>query len=475
MSYDFDRFSPQSFERFVQSMACARFGSGVQVYGAGGDGAREATFEGRCSPDEGKTTWDGYVVVQAKYMTEPKNTKQDLAWLVKQLDKDLVKFLDKRRNLRTPDYYVIATNVSLTAGAENAEGKRGGSLDSFREHLAGWSKTIGFKDFYVWERNVLTRLLDLEPEPRKTFSSWTTPGEVLTHILSTLALPDYQTVIGRLIRDELRESRNLNTRDAGHSQSRPIFIEEVFVDLPLSPQAFMLTEDVDDSDDQYRSFHDGDEPEEGDYIDPDGGSNLNVVNALMERSADILTPSLSASDDASRRPLASRVVILGGPGQGKSTIGQFLAQLTRSRFLLALGNAAPDLREIATAVVARGTTEGIFNKGPLRLRTALLGIRVAMNDIDDMDIDEAAGVLAAVPTRAPAIVLRRLYRAARKDRAVDDLIVAAALRFIGGGHRARAVSGLMAEVLSSRASRLIDTDLARGLRLPEAVHIAIDD
>jgi hypothetical protein len=147
MTYEFGRFSTQSFERFAQSMACARLGSGIQVYGAGRDGAREATFEGICSPDEGKTNWNGYVVVQAKYLSRTKNAKEDLSWLIREIDKELAKFQDKRRNLRTPQYYVLVTNITLTAGAADIDKKGGGTLDAMRDHMIEWSKKIGFKDF----------------------------------------------------------------------------------------------------------------------------------------------------------------------------------------------------------------------------------------------------------------------------------------------------------------------------------------
>jgi hypothetical protein len=69
MTYDFTRFSSQSFERLIQALAAATVGSKVQIYGAGRDGAREATFEG--SANIAETPWDGYTVFQAKYRQYP--------------------------------------------------------------------------------------------------------------------------------------------------------------------------------------------------------------------------------------------------------------------------------------------------------------------------------------------------------------------------------------------------------------------
>lgn len=371
MAYELDRFSPQSFERFAQSLALARLGPGTQIYGAGRDGAREATFEGVCTPTVDKQkTWNGYVVLQAKYSTQSKTSKEVLAWLKKEVDRELAKFMDDRRNLRRPDFYILVTNVALTAGAADIDGKRGGTLDAFRGHMSNWSTKLEFKDYYVWDKNVLSSFLDAEPELRKTFSAWTMPGDVLSSVLSMLSPPNFQRVVNRLVRDELRQSRNLKTRDSGQAQSRSLFIDEVFVDLPLVPSSlysFFEVQELDELliEESIESASDLDGVIDAEALDLEE-LNWNIVNALMERSADALSPSKTSRDQKSHTPLPNRVVILGGPGQGKSTIGQFFAQLMRSRLAISSSATAPDLLGIAADTVARAAEEGIFSGGPLR-------------------------------------------------------------------------------------------------------------
>jgi hypothetical protein len=66
MPYDFNRFSPQSFERFAQSLVTKEIGPGVSIFGAGPDGAREASFHGPLPISTHGAPWNGYVVAQAK-------------------------------------------------------------------------------------------------------------------------------------------------------------------------------------------------------------------------------------------------------------------------------------------------------------------------------------------------------------------------------------------------------------------------
>lgn len=90
MTYDLSRFSPQSFERFAQTLAVAQFGPATQIFGAGADGAREATFEGAFTPFQTGEPRDGYVVVQAKHLGKTKgDVALDLNWLKRQADAEL--------------------------------------------------------------------------------------------------------------------------------------------------------------------------------------------------------------------------------------------------------------------------------------------------------------------------------------------------------------------------------------------------
>ena len=121
MAIEFNHFSPQAFERMVQALCVSVLGPGVVIFGAGADGGREATFEGEVAFPSSVNRWNGYIVVQAKCRERLRNNYEDANWLCGQLRHDLDNFLDAKRNLRKPRYYILASNVTLSP-----EDKRGG-------------------------------------------------------------------------------------------------------------------------------------------------------------------------------------------------------------------------------------------------------------------------------------------------------------------------------------------------------------
>src|SRR5215471_3080963 len=121
MEYNLAGLSWRYFEQLVQALAAKVLGPKTIIFGDGPDGAREATYDGSLSYPNDREPWSGYLVVQAKFRQKP-NPKDDNAWALEQLKGELEKFSNNARGLRTPDYYIFATNVSLSARA-NTGGK----------------------------------------------------------------------------------------------------------------------------------------------------------------------------------------------------------------------------------------------------------------------------------------------------------------------------------------------------------------
>ena len=67
MVYDLSRLGERPFENLCRALAVHVLGPGLQAFGDGPDGGREASFDGpvrfSTSPDG---PWDGYGVLQAK-------------------------------------------------------------------------------------------------------------------------------------------------------------------------------------------------------------------------------------------------------------------------------------------------------------------------------------------------------------------------------------------------------------------------
>jgi hypothetical protein len=165
---DLNALDSNAFERMVRALAFAQMGGGGTVFSPGPDGARDFIYDGVIPGFEGRS-WNGYLVLQAKFKERPAGGASDIAWLEKQLYGELEKFEDKKRNLKRPDYYLLATNVALS-GADSA-GRQGG-MSKINAILENWQKKIGLRDFHIWSADQIVDLLAVHSSVRQTFGAW---------------------------------------------------------------------------------------------------------------------------------------------------------------------------------------------------------------------------------------------------------------------------------------------------------------
>ncbi|MDY1045516.1 hypothetical protein SOM55_01700 [Pseudomonas coleopterorum] len=305
MDFEFKTFSTRSFERFAQSMALHALGNGVMVFGDGPDGGREASYDGTLNyPSDGES-WVGYTVMQAKFLQVPGSPYEDADWLVTQLRAELKKFTKDDSKLRKPDYYILVSNAKLSPVPENERGK--GGIAKIDEVFAEYKNALSLKGYRVWHLDQLCTMLMNADAIRRSYAAWLSTSDVIADILAdanskTSAIKDGMY---RYLVRELRSHQPIRLQQAGHSGSSQTMIEDVFVDLPFR----------NDRDTRF-----------------DGNEKL-LLATLLERSRDCLDgASVNAQQEhAYGRP--ERVLILGGPGQGKSTLSQFLAQILRANIL----------------------------------------------------------------------------------------------------------------------------------------------
>lgn len=302
--YPLEELSPRAFEQLAVALSLEVMGAGVEAFGSGPDGGREATFRGKVrwsnEPDE-SNLWDGYAVIQAKQRehlsADPAN---NLRWLVKQIDAELDAWLDTgSRRTPFPEHLLFVTNARISSVP-------GAGIDRLNSHLAAWMdkpapgapkvtlRKRGLQNIRVWHRDQVNGLLTKHGSIRNGFKALLTVGDLLERLgqMSGFFEPeDLHPVLHAHARNALSAERWVNFQEAGGSTRESV--EQIVIDLKLT-----------DEDDR----------------------EATVLSEIFERSAAVLKPSMH---DRERRP---HVVLTGRAGSGKSTITKFLTQAFRAQF-----------------------------------------------------------------------------------------------------------------------------------------------
>lgn len=305
-----------------------------------------------------------------------------------QIDIEMAKYEDASRALKLPEYYIVASNVRLSAAAADRTGKGEGGIDRVEKHLMSWAKKLGIKSCVLWHADTLSALLDTEPSIRTEYDFWVTPGDVLSAVLAQLKDREIDTYISLFLRSQLRISRDIKTKDAGQTTGKKILLDDIFVDLPIDQANILAEEFLEFDDDESQPsletatlelsnlepsnleavdlyYLDGEEEIfEGDFDERE--NSFRVVKMIVERCSDKFNGVPSEGRKGCRENVRNRVVLMGGPGQGKSTIGQFLAQIYRARLLETMLDNSPEIGTIIRAVLGRAASEGVPLNGPAR-------------------------------------------------------------------------------------------------------------
>lgn len=387
MDYDLNGLNPRDFEHLVQAIGIKAIAAGLTPFGDGPDGGREASYAGKMEYPSAADPWNGYLVVQAKFLKKPTGVPaKDGAWVLKQLKSDLAKFEDDERNLARPDYYLLATNVALTPVSEIGSKHRViATLEQF--------KGKGLKSFDIWDYDKICRLLDGYPEIYRHYAGFITAGDVLTKVMTVLEgqLPDFGDVMSLFLQKELRHEQFVKLEQAGHTIDQKTSLANVFVDLPASE-------------------HPTSDPNI-ELEDPE------IVEQVLETGGNILRPSLYIFDDSERdmdtqnNSNLGRYVIVGGPGQGKSTVGQFLCQMYRAAILqdCPAHTIAPEVRSVLNQIEKQCIEDGIELPSARRFPVRII--------LDEFATDLANGEVSSLL----AFILKQIVIASQHSCSPDDL------------------------------------------------------
>ena len=176
--YDLTRLGSGEFEHLAQALV-TRLIPGVQIFGAGKDGGREATTHQPFTLPDG-SEWSGYTVAQAKFRARPREPADNLSWLKNAIGQELAAWVDpKQGRTPRPTNLLFITNVVLSA----VPGK---GQDLIGEVFADYAEKLPLVRWAVWHYDYVCRLLDDAPSIRTAFAGLITPGDVLSELHRTI-------------------------------------------------------------------------------------------------------------------------------------------------------------------------------------------------------------------------------------------------------------------------------------------------
>ncbi|MGZ8152766.1 MAG: NACHT domain-containing protein [Methylovulum sp.] len=310
---NFQGFSPDSFEQFIRAISISVIGPGVTIFGNGPDGGREATFQGKVNyPFPADTKWDGYGVLQAKFKEKTESTQKDQQWAKSQLEAELNLWVVNDNRTPKPDYFIFCTNVELSSAAN-------GGKDAIKQILENYKVRSELKDYAIWDANQLLAYVDSYSEIRRRFECFFTTGDLLAEIakkLSKAVNPD--SVLTSYLCKEILADEDARLSQAGDRSEDRIRLANVFIDLPVI----------------YKPNIEIQRDEAFEYLPSASLHDLLHAASFKLDPLALEDHRQEYKNEEYKTPrIYGRFVFLGGPGSGKSTIGQFLAQIHRAALL----------------------------------------------------------------------------------------------------------------------------------------------
>jgi hypothetical protein len=290
-AYDLSKLDSNTFEQLINTLVLHELGSGATGFGPGPDAGRDCYFRGRAAYPSPQEQWDGDWHFQCKFH-KPHLSKNQQEWLVAELRDELESYENPEGDRVWPTNLILVTNIDLSGKAG------GGAFDKANALVKEYNPAVRFD---VWGGSKVIDLLIKHPNVARRMLHFITPGDILYHVYRNAAhqFPTTGRVIRELISTEFEDDQYTRLDEAGSPADQRPKIHRIYLDLPYSwkhAENGMVTPDI-----------------------------LMASAGYHGHDADIF-PSHPRS--------ASTWFIKAGPGQGKSTIGQFLCHIHRAALIL---------------------------------------------------------------------------------------------------------------------------------------------
>lgn len=320
-SYDYEQLSHESFQKLSQSLLIQEF-PGLQCLPVGQpDGGRDAVF--RFFDSESET--DGFILFQVKFARNELKPSEARSWLLKTLKEELPKV--HTQITKGAKHYILVTNVAGTAHP------RVGSRDKLQELLdeqlplpsqAWWREDIDRRLDNAWDlKFAYPHLLSGPDLLRLVIESTPSEGRERRH-----------NAITAFLSDQFESDREVKFKQVELQSD----LFDVFTDVPLIPRtpSGIRNREIEQL---AAAFRRAGTSESGDidsfavhqWLETAVWGETSIGS--HHSSDDLWLGAASLLLDSDFQQSEPLVIIEGAPGQGKSTIAQYICQIHRMRIL----------------------------------------------------------------------------------------------------------------------------------------------
>lgn len=306
MTYLYERLGHERFQQLCQALLVKDYPD-LQCFPVGQpDGGRDGVS--RDGSGDGEMT-----VVQVKFRRSDEEPSAD--WMIKALEGELPKI--EKLVSRGAKRYIMTTNASSSAHLD------AGSHD----RVEAWLTAHVSVPAEVYWRDELDRRLDGASSNLKlSFPSILTGDDALTLIIAAQMGPARERITRTLrafVSEQFRKDEEVKFRQVDLSNS----LLNLFVDVPVNVGPLLYSD-------------------ESRHMPPEATAALTALVAERQNDTSALrsydeagfwyTSTTNAADtllDARVQDSIPWIILQGAPGQGKSTIAQYVCQVHRARFL----------------------------------------------------------------------------------------------------------------------------------------------
>jgi hypothetical protein len=310
--FELTKLDPDAFEHMINMLALKIIGNGITGFGPGSDGGRDGYFEGSAPYPSQSEQWSGTWYIQSKFH-RPKLSGNPQQWLVSQISEELEEFGKARTRRRWPTNWIVATNIEPSGQPET------GAFDKARSLVAEANPSLA-THFHIWGGRKVLDFLARFPEVYEYYGHFLTPGHVLKAMYDKIqdSQADLDVILRYFLVSQFDEQQHTKLEQAGSTTDNRPGIHQLFTDLPFtSPTS--------------------------------GFRGMGAIQLAKTLAYDHRNPDAPLGVPNWRtwqlQPNRARVwLIKGGPGQGKSTLTQYICQIQRAALAL-MPNGLPMTRQ----------------------------------------------------------------------------------------------------------------------------------